>query len=62
MIVRPGSGNGHDRMPRDVLTVSRRLGHGSPVVILMTYGHLFEKTDTAAASAIEAAMRTGIER
>jgi hypothetical protein len=49
-------------MPRDVLTVRRRLGHGSPVVILTTYAHLFEKPDTAAASAIEAAMRTGIER
>jgi integrase len=46
----------------DVLTISRRLGHGSPVVTLNTYAHLFEKTDTAAATAIEAAMRTGPER
>ena len=29
----------------DVLTISRRLGHGSPVVTLNTYAHLFEKTD-----------------
>jgi integrase len=27
----------------DVLTVSRRLGHGTPVVTLTTYAHLFEK-------------------
>ena len=46
----------------DVLTVSRRLGHGSAVVTLTTYAHLFEKTDTTAASAIEAALRTIVER
>jgi integrase len=43
----------------DVLTVSQRLGHSSPVVTLTVYAHLFEKTDTAAASAIEAAMQAG---
>jgi hypothetical protein len=37
----------------DVLTVSRRLGHGSPVITLNTYAHLFAKTDTAAAAAID---------
>ena len=42
----------------DVLTVSRRLGHGSPVVTLNTYAHLFGKTDEKAANAIEAALRT----
>jgi integrase len=42
----------------DVLTVSRRLGHGSPVVTLNTYAHLFGKTDEGAADAIEAALRT----
>jgi integrase len=42
----------------DVLTVSRRLGHGSPVVTLNTYAHLFAKTDEKAADAIEAALRT----
>lgn len=41
----------------DVLTISRRLGHGSPVVTLTTYAHLFSKTDTAAANAIEAALK-----
>jgi integrase len=46
----------------DVLTVSRRLGHGSPVVTLNTYAHLFAKTDEKAAEAIEAALRTTRER
>lgn len=46
----------------DVLTVSRRLGHWSPVITLTTYAHLFEKTDEAAAQAIEAALRTGAEQ
>jgi integrase len=46
----------------DVLTVSRRLGHGTPVVTLTTYAHLFEKTDQSAAKAIEAALRTSTER
>lgn len=46
----------------DVLTVSRRLGHGNPTVTLTTYAHLFEKTDAAAAKAIEAALRTTTER
>ena len=35
---------------------------GSPVVTLTTYAHLFSKTDVAAASAIEAALRTPRER
>jgi integrase len=42
----------------DPLTIARRAGHGSPVVTLRTYSHLFEKTDTAAAKAIETALRT----
>jgi hypothetical protein len=46
----------------DPLTVSRRIGHGSPVVTLRTYSHLFERTDEVAANAIEAALRTGKER
>ena len=41
----------------DVLTISRRLGHGSPVVTLNTYAHLFSRTDEAAATAIEKALR-----
>jgi integrase len=40
----------------DVLTVSRRLGHSSPVITLLTYGHMFGNTDAAAAKAIDAAM------
>jgi integrase len=46
----------------DVLTISRRLGHGSPSITLTVYGHLFSNTDAAAAAAIEAAMRTRSER
>ncbi len=40
----------------DVVTVSRRLGHGSPAITLRVYAHLFASKDTAAAEAIEAAM------
>jgi integrase len=36
----------------DVLTISRRLGHGSPAITLNVYGHLF-KTDDRAADAME---------
>jgi IS5 family transposase len=45
-----------------VTTGSRRLGHANPTVTLNTYGHLFKKDDSAAASAIEAALRTRSER
>lgn len=37
----------------DVLTISRRLGHGSPSITLNVYGHLFNSTDDAAARVIE---------
>jgi integrase len=40
----------------DVVTVSRRLGHGSPAVTLGVYAHRFGSNDTAAAQAIAAAM------
>jgi integrase len=40
----------------DILTISRRLGHGSPAVTLSVYAHLFPQTDDRAAIAIEAAM------
>jgi integrase len=40
----------------DVLTISRRLGHGSPAFTLAVYGHLFANTDASAARAIDAAM------
>jgi integrase len=43
----------------DVLTISRRLGHGSPVITLGVYGHLF-KTDDRAADAMEQILR-GVE-
>lgn len=43
----------------DVLTVSRRLGHGSPAITLAVYGHLFASTDDRAALAIEAALAGG---
>jgi integrase len=37
----------------DIVSVSRRLGHGSPNITLSTSAHLFTKTDTKAADAIE---------
>jgi integrase len=40
----------------DVLTISRRLGHGSPAFTLTVYGHLFADTDQVAARAIDAAL------
>jgi integrase len=39
----------------DVLTISRRLGHGSPAITLGVYGHLFGNTDAKAAEVMEAA-------
>jgi integrase len=39
----------------DVLSISRRLGHGSPTITLGVYGHLFSNTDDRAAQVIEAA-------
>jgi integrase len=38
----------------DVLTVSRRLGHGSPNITLSVYGHMFPNTDDRAAQIMEA--------
>lgn len=37
----------------DVVKVSRRLGHSSPVITLSTYAHLFGDEDDGAAAAIE---------
>ena len=37
----------------DVVKVSRRLGHSSPVITLGVYAHLFGDTDDGAAAAIE---------
>jgi integrase len=41
----------------DVVSVSRRLGHSSPVITLGTYAHLFRETDAAAAEAIERVLK-----
>ena len=43
----------------DILSISRRLGHGSPSVTLNIYGHLYSKSDDRAAQIIEAAL-TGV--
>jgi integrase len=40
----------------DPVTVSRRLGHGSPVVTMAVYAHLFDRSDEAAAKAINAVL------
>ena len=40
----------------DILTISRRLGHGSPAITLNIYAHLFSNTDSAAAKAMDAAL------
>src|SRR5262249_28953933 len=39
----------------EALTISRRIGHATPVT-LRVYAHMFQQTDTVAASAIEAAL------
>jgi integrase len=41
---------------QDVVTVSRRLGHGSPTITLAVYAHLFDNSDERAAEAIEAVL------
>jgi integrase len=41
----------------DVVQISRRLGHGSPVITLRIYAHLFNTVDSAAADAIESVLR-----
>ena len=40
----------------DVVTVSKRLGHGSPGMTLGIYAHRFGDTDRAAAQAMDAAL------
>ena len=37
----------------DVLTISRRLGHGSAAITLRVYGHLIEGKDAQAAEVVE---------
>jgi integrase len=41
----------------DVVQISRWLGHGSPVITLRTYAHLFNTVDGGAAAAIESVFR-----
>ena len=45
----------------EVVSVSRRLGHGTPTVTLNVYAHVFRQTDATAAEAIENALRTGAD-
>jgi integrase len=40
----------------DVVTISKRLGHASPAITLKVYAHLFQKDDSKAADAINAAL------
>ena len=40
----------------DVVAVSQRLGHASPVLTLSVYGRLFTNNDKKAAAAIDAAL------
>jgi hypothetical protein len=44
----------------DVVTISRRLGHGSPTITLGVYGHLFSNTDEQATQMIETAFGRAI--
>ena len=37
----------------DILTISRRLGHGSAAITLRVYGHLIEGKDAQAAEVVE---------
>jgi integrase len=46
----------------DVLTISRRLGHGSPTITLGVYAHLFRNNDREAARLMEAAYGAITER
>jgi integrase len=43
----------------DAVTVSRRLGHASPVITMSTYAHLFDRSDEAAAKAIDTVINIG---
>jgi integrase len=44
----------------DIVTVSKRLGRGSPAITLQVYAHLFNQTDKVAAEAIERAIGSGL--
>jgi len=43
----------------DILTVSRRLGHGRPSVTLDVYGHLIEQNEDKAVAVLDAALGAG---
>jgi integrase len=43
----------------DILTISRRLGHGRPSVTLDVYGHLIERNEDKATAALDAAFGSG---
>jgi integrase len=45
----------------DVVSVSRRLGHGSPAITLRVYGHLFRSDDSRAAQIVDAAFAAASE-
>lgn len=49
------------RLGLDVLTISRRLGHGSPSITLNVYGHLFAGSDERAAAGINAAFSKALK-
>ena len=40
----------------DIVTISKRLGHAKPDITLRVYAHLFQKDDSKAAAAINAAL------
>jgi len=40
----------------DIVTISKRLGHAKPDITLRIYAHLFQKNDSKAAAAINAAL------
>ena len=41
----------------DIVTISKRLGHAKPTITLAIYAHLFQKDDSEAAAAINAALK-----
>jgi hypothetical protein len=40
----------------EIVSISRRLGHGSPTITLAVYAHLFHNSDERVAAAIEAVL------
>jgi integrase len=40
----------------DIVTISKRLGHASPKIMLDVYAHFFQKRDSKSAAAINAAL------